>query len=93
MLAPVLLGLLVGGAVGALMSRGTVCFNAGVRRAVFDRDPGILRIFGLAIGVQMLVLPGLVLAGVGPLRAAVEGGQPALLPLAQVAGGLCSALA
>ncbi len=88
MLAPVLLGLLVGGAVGALMSRGTVCFNAGVRRAVLDRDPGILRIFGLAIGVQMLVLPGLVLAGVDPLQAAVDGGQPALLPVAQVAGGL-----
>lgn len=88
MLVAVLLGLLTGGAVGVLMSRGTVCFNAGVRRAVFERDSGILRIFGLAIGVQMLILPVLLLAGVGPLRAAVEGGQPALLPVAQVAGGL-----
>jgi uncharacterized membrane protein YedE/YeeE len=85
---PVLLGLLLGTAVGALMSRGTVCFNAGVRRAAFEGDKAILRTFGLAVGVQLLLLPVLVLAGVGPLARAVDGGQPALLPLAQVAGGL-----
>src|SRR5688572_12746258 len=28
------------------MVRGTVCFNAGLRRAVADRDPTVLRIFG-----------------------------------------------
>jgi len=87
-LASVLLGLLTGAAVGALMSRGTVCFNAGVRRAVFDHDSGILRIFALAVGVQMLLLPALFFAGVDPLVRAVEEGQPALLPVAQVAGGL-----
>lgn len=74
-------GLLVGAALGAVMARGGVCFNAGVRRAVFDRRPRVLRIFAVAIGVQLLILP-----------LVVEGGVPVrpigLLPVAQVLGGL-----
>ena len=87
MLTPALLGLATGAAVGALMSRGTVCFNAGVRRAAFDGDDRILRIFGLAVALQLLVLPALVALGVDPAAAAVANGQPPLLPVAQVVGG------
>jgi uncharacterized protein len=82
------LGLLVGGAVGAVMARGAVCFNAGVRHAVFRGDRHVLRVFGLAVAVQLLVYPLLLAAGVDPLRAAIDGGQPPLLPVAQIVGGL-----
>jgi uncharacterized membrane protein YedE/YeeE len=87
-LRDVLLGLLVGGAFGALAARGTVCFNAGVRRAAFDGRFRILRVFALAIAVQLLLLPLLAAAGVDPLDRALDAGQPALLPVAQVGGGL-----
>lgn len=82
------LGLLVGGAVGAVMARGAVCFNAGVRHAVFRGDRRILRVFALAVAAQLLVYPVLVAGGVDPLRAAIDGGQPPLLPVAQLVGGL-----
>jgi uncharacterized protein len=83
-----LLGLLVGGAFGAVAARGVLCFNAGVRRAAFERRYAILRIFAYAVAVQLLVLPLLDAAGVDPLERAIDAGQPALLPVAQIVGGL-----
>jgi len=83
----VLLGLLTGLAAGAVLARGTVCFNGGLRRAVFEKDAGVLRVFALAVAVQLLFLPLLVALGVGPLTSNVDAG-PALLPVAQLAGGL-----
>jgi hypothetical protein len=80
-------GLLVGAAFGALAARNTVCFNAGVRRAAFERRWRILDIFAVAVAAQLLLLPALDAAGVDPLEQAVEGG-PELLPVAQLAGGL-----
>lgn len=85
---PLVLGVLIGVLVGALMSRGTVCFNAGVRRATVERDWRILRIFATAVAVQLLLLPLLYAFDVGALVAAVDGSQPRLLPVAQVTGGL-----
>ena len=82
------LGLLVGAAFGMLAARGVVCFNAGVRRAAFSRSFGILRIFAVAVGVQLVLLPPLDAAGVAPLAPVLDGGQPALLPVAQLVGGL-----
>jgi uncharacterized protein len=84
----VLLGLLVGAAFGALAARGVVCFNAGVRRAAFEGRFRILRIFAVAVAVQLLLLPVLEAAGVDPLERALDAGQPALLPVAQIVGGL-----
>jgi uncharacterized protein len=81
MLVAAVAGLSVGVGVGALMTRGGVCFNAGVREAVAQRKGRILRIFGVAVGLQLLALPLIVELGV-PVSA------PALLPVAQVAGGL-----
>jgi len=84
----VVLGLLLGGAVGALLARGAVCFNAGVRHAVFDRRTRVLRVFAIAVAAQLLLLPLLLAAGVDPLEGAIARGQPPLLPVAVVAGGL-----
>jgi uncharacterized membrane protein YedE/YeeE len=84
----VVLGLLVGAAFGVLAARGTVCFNAGVRRGVFERRFRILRVFAVAVAVQLLLLPLLDAAGVDPLARALDAGQPPLLPVAQIAGGL-----
>lgn len=81
MAATVTLGLVTGIALGVLMVRGTVCFNAGLRRAVADHDPTVLRIFAIAIAAQLIALPILVALG---LRAS----PLPLLPAAQLAGGL-----
>jgi uncharacterized membrane protein YedE/YeeE len=77
----VVLGLLIGAALGALMARGGVCFNAALRRAAFERDARVLRVFAIAVAVQLLALPALSLLGVGLTRVG-------LFPAAQVVGGL-----
>jgi uncharacterized membrane protein YedE/YeeE len=83
-----LLGLATGLAFGALMSSGKVCFNAGVRRAAFERQPTVLRVFAIVVMVELLALPGLLAFDVSPLDANVDAGAPALLPVAQLVGGL-----
>lgn len=80
--------LLAGLAAGAVMARGGLCFNRALRRAAFERRPALLRAFAIAVAAQLVLLPGLVALGVGPLERSAEGGGPALLPLAQVVGGL-----
>ena len=75
-------------ALGILMSRGKVCFNAGVRRAVFSGEPTVLRIFAFAFAFQLLLLPILYAIGVDPLNANIDAGSPTLLPVAQLLGGL-----
>jgi len=77
----------VGLAAGFLMSRHTVCFNAGVRRSAFSGDWSILRIFALAVAFQLLLLPVLVALGVDPLERATEAGGLGFFPLSQLAGG------
>ena len=77
----------VGLLLGAAAAKGGICMNRGIRRAALERDPRVLRIFAIAFGVQLLVLPLLVAAGVAPLERAVDVGQPALVPASQLAGG------
>jgi uncharacterized protein len=74
-------GLLIGAALGALMTRGEVCFNAGLRRAAFERDATVLRVFAIAVAVQLLLLPLLAVAGVALAPVG-------LFPAAQILGGL-----
>lgn len=81
MAATVLSGLLIGAALGALMTRGKVCFNAGLRRAAFERDGTVLRVFALAVAIQLVLLPVLVAVGVSL-------SPVGLFPVAQVVGGL-----
>ncbi len=81
MAATVVLGLALGAAVGALMTRGTICFNAGLRRAAFERDGTVLRVFAIAVALQLVLLP--LLSPLGVSFTAVG-----LFPVAQVAGGL-----
>ena len=81
MAATVALGLLIGAALGALMTRGKVCFNAALRRAAFEREPAVLRIFAIAVAVQLLLLPALALLGVSLAPVG-------LFPVAQILGGL-----
>jgi hypothetical protein len=84
----VLAGLAAGLAAGVVMSRGGLCFNRALRRAVFEQRRALLRAFAVAVAVQLLLLPGLVALGVDPLvRNADAGGLP-LLPVAQLVGGL-----
>ena len=83
-----LLGLAAGLAAGAVMTRGGLCFNRALRRAAFERRPALLRAFAIAVAVQLLLLPLLIAAGVGTLERSADAGGPALLPVAQLAGGL-----
>lgn len=81
MAGTVALGLLIGAALGALMTRGKVCFNAALRRAAFEREPTVLRIFAIAVAIQLLLLP--VLTQLGVALAPVG-----LFPVSQILGGL-----
>ena len=83
-----LLGLATGLAFGALLSSGKVCFNAGLRRAAFERRPTVLRVFATVVAVELLALPVLLAFDVAPLEANVAAGAPALLPVSQLLGGL-----
>ena len=80
--------LLVGLAAGAVMARGGLCFNRALRRAAFERQPALLRAFGVAVAVQLVALPALVALGVDPLVSSAEAGGLPLLPVAQVVGGV-----
>jgi uncharacterized membrane protein YedE/YeeE len=83
-----LLGLAAGLAAGAVMTRGGLCFNRALRRVTFERRPALLRAFAIAVAAQLLLLPLLIAAGVDTLRSSAEAGGPALLPVAQLGGGL-----
>ena len=83
-----LLATATGLALGILMSRGKVCFNAGVRKAFFSGESTVLRVFAFAVAFQLLLLPILFAIGVSPLEANIDAGSPTLLPAAQLVGGL-----
>ena len=83
-----LLALVTGFVVGAVMTRYGLCFNRALRRAVFERRPTLLRAFAVAVAAQLLFLPMLIAAGVDTLERNAAAGGPALLPVAQVAGGV-----
>jgi hypothetical protein len=83
-----LVALVAGVATGVVMARAGLCFNRTLRRAAFERRPTLLRAFAIAVAAQLVVLPVLVAAGVDPLASSAGAGGPALLPAAQVAGGL-----
>jgi uncharacterized membrane protein YedE/YeeE len=83
-----LLGLVAGFAAGAVMTRWGLCFNRALRRAAFERRPVLLRAFAIAVAVQLLALPLLIAAGVATLERSATAGGPALLPVAQLGGGL-----
>jgi uncharacterized membrane protein YedE/YeeE len=81
-------GLVAGLAFGAWTARDTVCFNAGVRKAGFGGDWSILRIFAVAVAVQLLLLPILILSGADLFSDSAALPAIGLFPLAQVLGGL-----
>jgi uncharacterized protein len=83
-----LLALAAGVAAGAVMTRFGLCFNRALRRAAFERRPALLRAFAIAVAAQLLLLPVLIAAGVDTLERSAAGGGPALLPVAQLAGGV-----
>jgi uncharacterized protein len=83
-----LLGLCAGVIAGAVMTHWGLCFNRALRRAAFEHRPALLRAFALAVAVQLLLLPLLIAAGVGAVERNADAGGPALLPVAQVVGGL-----
>jgi len=83
-----LIGLATGLAAGVVMARWGLCFNRGVRRALLERRPRVLRAFAIAVGVQLLALPLLVALGVAPLERSTDAGGLPFLPVAQAAGGV-----
>ncbi len=88
MVSDALVGLAAGLAAGVVMTRGGLCFNRAVRQAALEHKPRLLRAFGLAVALQLLLLPVLVAIGVDPLERSAETGGLPLLPVAQVVGGL-----
>ena len=82
------LALLTGLATGAVMTRWGLCFNRSLRRAAFENRPALLRAFAIAVAAQLLLLPLLIAVGVPTLERSADAGGPALLPVAQLAGGL-----
>jgi uncharacterized protein len=82
-----LLGLAAGLAAGGVMARWGLCFNRALRRAAFEHRPALLRAFAIAVAAQLLLLPLLIALGVGALERSAGAGGPALLPVAQLAGG------
>src|SRR5918993_127176 len=70
------------------MTRWGLCFNRALRRAAFEDRPKLLRAFAFAVAAQLLLLPLLVAGGVTTLERSADAGGPALLPVAQLAGGL-----
>lgn len=81
-------GLVAGMATGAWMARDKVCFNAAVHKGVFDGEWKIMRIFAVAVAVQLLLLPVLVLANVELFSDTDALPAIGLFPLAQLIGGL-----
>ena len=77
----VLLGLVTGVVAGAVMARGRLCMNSGLRMAAFERSGGVLRAFAIAVAVQMLALALLVAVGFDVTRIGT-------FPLSQLVGGL-----
>jgi uncharacterized membrane protein YedE/YeeE len=78
-----LTGVLVGLAYGYVAQRGAFCMNSGFRFAVTRRDFTKIKAYGLAVAVQMLVVPALV--ALGALSAP---SYPGFFPLGAVLGGL-----
>lgn len=87
-MSAVLLGLAAGFAAGAVMTRWGLCFNRAVRRAAFERRPSLLRAFAIAVATQLLLLPLLIAGGLDTLERNAATGGLALLPVAQLVGGL-----
>lgn len=83
-----LLGLAAGFAAGAVMTRWGLCFNRALRRAAYERRPRVLRAFGIAVALQLLLLPVLIAAGVANVARSADAGGLPLVPVAQLAGGL-----
>ena len=83
-----LIGLGTGAVTGVVMTRWGLCFNRGVRQAFLEGRPRVLRAFAIAVGVQLLALPLLVVLDVTPLVASTRIGGPPLLPVAELLGGL-----
>ena len=59
-----------------------------MRRAALERRPRLLRAFAIAVATEWLLLPVLIAAGVSNLQHSADAGGPALLPVAQLVGGL-----
>ena len=81
-------GLVAGLAFGAWISRNKVCFNNAVRSARFEGEWSIMRIFAIAVAVQLLLLPVLVLLNVDLFSNSSALPAIGLFPVSQVVGGL-----
>lgn len=77
-----LTGLLVGAAYGFVSQRGAFCMNSGFRVVVTQRDFTKVKAYGLAIAIQMLVVPVILAVGLA------EPTYPSLFPVGALVGGL-----
>ena len=80
--AIVLGALLVGAAYGYIAQRGAFCLNSGFRFVISRGDTTKLKAYGLAVAIQMLVLPLVFASGLSAPNA------PAPVPLGAVVGGV-----
>lgn len=81
-------GLIAGLAFGAWTARDRVCFNLAVREAAFSSEWSILRIFAVAVAVQLLLLPLLILLDADLFADPAALPAIGLFPLSQLLGGL-----
>jgi len=75
-------GVLVGAGFGYVSRRGGFCLNSGFRNAVVSGDFTKLKALGLAVGLQLILLPVLFASGAAQL------GLPAFAPVGAVFGGV-----
>jgi uncharacterized membrane protein YedE/YeeE len=81
-------GLIAGVLFGIWVSRERICFNSAVRKGGFGGDWSIMRIFAVAVAVQLLLLPLLVVFNADLFSDPDALPAIGLFPVAQVLGGL-----
>lgn len=80
--ALILTGLLVGAAYGYVAQRGAFCLNSGFRFVTTKRDLTKVKALGVALALQMILLPAVFALGWA------QPGFPAFFPAGAILGGL-----
>ena len=83
----VLTGLLIGAAYGYVAQRGAFCLNSGFRFVTTKRDLTKVKALGIALAIQMIVMPAIFALGWA------KPSFPAFFPVGAILGGLIFGIA
>lgn len=75
-------GALVGTGFGYVSRRGGFCLNSGFRNYVVSGDATKLKVLGLAVGIQLILLPALFASGIA------QSSLPLFAPVGAIVGGI-----